>query len=225
MERMILEAEIRSPLTRGELNELRREGRVPAVLYGRGKETRSLMVDGRLLRRVLAAGGTNVLIDLEIGGDADSARETVMLKEIQRHLWQPDHLLHVDFIRISMEDEIEVEVPLNFVGEAVGTIEGGIIQILLREVSVRCLPVNIPELLEIDLSSLEIGDSVSVGSLTLPEGVTLLTEPEEPLAQVLAPEEEEEEEEEEELLEGEEDEEAAPEGEQETPPEGEEAGE
>lgn len=218
MDRMVLQAEIRSPLTKGELNQLRREGKVPAVICGRGKETRSLIVDGRLLRRVLAAGGTNVLIDLEIGGEAGSDRETVMLKEIQRHLWQPDHLLHVDFIRISMEDEIEVEVPLNFVGEAAGTVEGGIIQILLREVSVKCLPVNIPELFEVDLSPLKIGESVNGGSLTLPEGVTLLTDPEDPLAQVLAPEEEKEEEE---LPAGEEDGEAAPEGGQETPPESE----
>ncbi len=225
MERMVLKAEIRLPLTRGELNQLRREGRVPAVIYGRGKETRSLLVDGRLLRKVLSAGGTNVLIDLEIGNGAGSDRETVMLKEIQRHLWQQDRLLHVDFIRISMEDEIEVEVPLNFVGEAAGTLEGGIIQILLREVSVKCLPVNIPELLEIDLSPLGIGDSISAGSLILPEGVTLLTAPEDALAQVLVPEEEEEEEEEEELLAAEEEAgEAAAEVDQEAPPEGEEAG-
>ncbi|HOB29632.1 MAG: 50S ribosomal protein L25 [Dethiobacteria bacterium] len=215
MDRMVLEAKIRPPLTRGELNQLRREGKVPAVIYGRGKDTQSLLVDGRLLGKVLSMGGTNVLIDLQIENGAGSNQETVMLKEIQRHLWQPDYLLHVDFIRISMEDEIEVEVPLNFVGEAAGTAEGGITQILLREVSVKCLPVNIPEIFEVDLSSLEIGDSISAGSLTLPEGVTLLTGPEETLVQVLVPEEEEEEEEEEELLEVEgEGEEAAPEGEE-----------
>lgn len=213
MDRMVLEAKTRSPVTRGELNRLRREGKVPAVIYGRGKDTQSLLVDGRLLRKVLTMGGTNVLIDLQIGNGAGTQQETVMLKEIQRHLWQPDRLLHVDFIRISMEDEIEVEVPVNFVGDAAGTAEGGILQFVLREVSVKCLPGNIPELFEVDLSSLEIGDSISAGSLTLPEGVTLLTGPEETLVQVLVPEEEEEEEEE--LLEVEgEGEEAAPEGEE-----------
>ncbi|NLA05348.1 MAG: 50S ribosomal protein L25, partial [Firmicutes bacterium] len=199
MDEIVLKAELRPSLTRGELNRLRREGKVPAVIYGRGKDTRSLLVDGRLLRKVLTMGGTNVLINLQIGNGAgaDEKKETVMLKEIQRHLWQPDRLLHVDFIRISMEDEIEVEVPLNFVGEAAGTAEGGIPQILLREVSVECLPVNIPEFIEIDLSPLEIGDSITAGSLELPEGLKLLTAPEEPLVQVLVPEEEEEEEEEE----------------------------
>lgn len=213
MDRMVLEAEKRSPLTRGELNRLRREGKVPAVIYGRGEDTQSLLVDGRMLRQVLAKGGTNVLIDLQIGDGAGPQAETVMLKEIQKHLFQQDRLLHVDFIRISMEDEIEVDVPLNFTGEAVGLDEGGILQFLLREVSIKCLPVNIPELIEVDISPLQIGEGISAGTLALPEGVTLLTGPEETLVQVLAPEAEEEEE----LPEGEEEiegEEAAPEEEE-----------
>lgn len=224
MDRMVLEAEKRSPLTRGELNRLRREGKVPAVIYGRGKDTQSLLVDGRLLRQVLAMGGTNVLIDLQIGDGAGPQVETVMLKEIQRHLLQQDRLLHVDFIRISMEDEIEVDVPLNFTGEAAGAEEGGILQFLLREVSVKCLPGNIPELIEVDISPLHIGEGISAGTLTLPEGVTLLTGPEETLVQVLAPEAEEEEElpeAEEEIEEGE----AAPEEDEKADlPDGEEAG-
>lgn len=219
MDRIVLEAEKRPPLTKGELNRLRREGKVPAVIYGRGKDTQSLLVDGRLLRRVLAMGGTNVLIDLQIGDGAEPQQETVMIKEIQRHLWQQNRLLHVDFIRISMEDEIEVEVPLNFIGEAAGVEESGILQILLREVSVKCLPGNIPEPIEVDISKLQIGEGISAGTLTLPEGVTLLTGPEETLVQVLVPEEEEEEEE---PLEAEE--EAAPEEEDEADlPGGEEA--
>ena len=210
MDRMVLEAEIRSPLTRGELNRLRREGKVPAVIYGRGKETQSLLVDGRTLRQALAKEGTNVLIDLQIGEEAGPQAETVMLKEIQRHLLRQEMLLHVDFIRISMEDEIEVDVPLNFTGEAAGVEEGGILQFILREVSVKCLPGNIPELIEVDISSLHIGEGINAAALVLPEGVTLLVEPEETLVQMLAPaaEEEEEPEAEEELIEGEE---AAPE--------------
>src|SRR5690554_5362086 len=98
MDRMVLEAEKRSRLTRGELNRLRREGKVPAVIYGRGKETQSLLVDGRMLRQVLAMGGGNVLIDLQIGDGTRPQVETVMLKEIQRHLFHQDRLLHVDFI-------------------------------------------------------------------------------------------------------------------------------
>ncbi len=223
MDRMVLEAETRAALTRGELNQLRREGKVPAVIYGRGKDTQSLLVNSRLLRQVLAAGGANVLIDLQI--DDGSGSETVMLKEIQRHLLQQDRLLHVDFIRISMEDEIEVDVPLSFTGEAAGIEEGGILQYLLREVSVKCLPGNIPELIEVDISALHIGEGVSAAALTLPEGVTLLVDPDETLVQVLAPAAEEEEELPEEEEETEEREVAAEEGERADQPEGEEAGE
>lgn len=223
MDRMVLEAEIRLPLTRGELNRLRQGGNVPAVIYGRGKDTQALLVDGRSLRQVLAAGGANVLIDLQIRENGEQQFETVMLKEIQRHLWQQDRLLHVDFIRISMEDEIEVDIPLNFTGEAAGAAEGGILQFLLREVSVKCLPGNIPELIDVDISGLHIGEGISAGALVLPEGVTLLSGPEEGLVQVLAPEAEEEE-----LPEGEgeaEEDEAAPaEGEQPDPPDEKEAG-
>lgn len=223
MDRMVLEAETRAALTRGELNRLRREGKVPAVIYGRGKDTQSLLVDSRLLRQVLVSGGANVLIDLQI--DDGSGSETVMLKEIQRHLWQQDRLLHVDFIRISMEDEIEVDVPLSFTGEAAGIEEGGILQFLLREVSVKCLPGNIPELIEVDISALHIGEGVSAAALTLPEGVTLLVDSDETLVQVLAPAAEEEEELPEEEKEIEEGEAAAAEGERADQPEGEEAGE
>ncbi len=225
MDRMVLKAEKRSPLTRGELNRLRREGKVPAVIYGRGKETQSLLVDGRILRQALAKEGTNVLIDLQIEENAGPQSETVMLKEIQRHLWRQEMLLHVDFIRISMEDEIEVEVPLSFTGEAAGAAEGGILQFILRVVSVRCLPGNIPELIEVDISSLHIGEGISAAALTLPEGVRLLVDPEETLVQMLAPMEEEEEElpeAEEEEIEGEET--APEEGEKEDLPDKEEAG-
>lgn len=114
-----------------------------------------------------------------------------MVKEMQRHILQQDRLLHVDFIRISMEEEIEVNVPLNFVGEAAGVGVGGILQVLAREVSVKCLPANIPEQIEVDISSLQIGDGISAGELQLPNGVSLLTAPEELLVQVLAPEAEE----------------------------------
>ena len=194
MDRMVLKAEKRSPLTRGELNRLRCEGKVPAVIYGRGKETQSLLVDGRILRQALAREGTNVLIDLQMEEKAGPQSETVMLKEIQRHLWRQEMLLHVDFIRISMEDEIEVEIPLSFTGEAAGASEGGILQFILRVVGVRCLPGNIPEFIEVDISSLHIGEGISAAALTLPEGVRLLVDPEETLVQMLAPVEEEKEE-------------------------------
>ena len=115
-----------------------------------------------------------------------------MFKDIERHLIQKDKVMHVDFIRISMTDQIEVAVQLTFTGEPEGVKQGGILQVILREVAVKCLPTDIPETIEVDLSNLNIGESITAGSLSLPPDVELITAPEELLAQVLAPEMEEE---------------------------------
>lgn len=189
MERMVLEAEVRPALTKGMLNQTRQEDRVPAVLYGRGKDSYSLIVDGRSLRQLLISGGSNVLIELKVKEKGKKAtQETVMFKEIQRHIIQKDKLMHVDFIRISMTDKIEVNVQLNFIGEPAGVKdEGGVLQILTREVLVKCLPGDIPETIDVDLSVLAVGDSINVSSINFAEGIELITDPEESLAQVLAP--------------------------------------
>lgn len=189
MERMVLEAEVRPSLTKGMLNQTRQEDRVPAVLYGRGKDTHPLIVDGRSLRQLLISGGSNVLIDLKVKEKGKKVtQETVMFKEIQRHIIQKDKLMHVDFIRISMTDKIEVNVQLNFIGEPIGVKdEGGVLQILTREVLVKCLPGDIPETIDVDLSVLAVGDSISVNSINFAEGIELITDLEETLAQILAP--------------------------------------
>lgn len=188
MERMTLSAEYRPPISKGERNRLRAHDKVLAVLYGRGKETIPLVVDGRSLRHVLSTGGSNVLMNLEIKQPGKkNINETVMFKDIQRHMMVKDRIMHVDFIRISMTDKIEVAVQLLFTGEPAGVKQGGVLQILMREVQVRCLPAAIPEHFEVDLSDLNIGDSISTGSLDMEEGVELITDPDEPLAQVLAP--------------------------------------
>ena len=175
MEHMVLEAEVRQSLSKGQLHRMRQEDKVPAVVYGRGKETQSLVVEGKPLRQVLTAGGSNVLIELKVKEKGKKVRqETVMFKDIDRHLIQKDKVMHVDFIRISMTDKIEVAVQLTYTGEPEGVKQGGILQVILREVSVKCLPADIPETMEVDLSALNIGDSISAGSLSLPPDVELV---------------------------------------------------
>jgi large subunit ribosomal protein L25 len=188
MERMELDAATRPSLTKGQRNQLRRDDQIPAVLYGRGGDTRPLVLEGRALRQVLTTGGGNVLIDLKIKQKGKKTQqETVMFKDIQRYLLQKEKLMHVDFIRISMTDKIEVSIQLNFTGDPAGAKEGGILQILTREIAVQCLPGDIPETIDVDISNLTIGDNITAGSLVLDHGVELITAPEEPLVQVLAP--------------------------------------
>lgn len=206
MERIALQAEPRPAMNKGRLKQLRREGMVPAVVYGRGKANQILQVDGRRLNQILASEGSNVLLNLQFkSADAGDGVETVMFKEIQRDPIFREQILHVDFIRISMTDKIEVEVPLIFTGEPIGVKdEGGVLEILMREITIKCLPAEIPENISVDVSDLKIGDSISAGSLKLSDKLELVTDLDEPLVQVsvVLEEEEEEEELEEELEEG-----------------------
>ena len=193
MDRMEMEVQTRPSFTKGELNQLRRDDKVPAVLYGRGEENFPLVADGRTLRQVLTTGGSNVLLDLKVKSKGKKTRqETVMFKDIQRDMLYQDRLVHVDFIRISMTDKIEVSVQLNFTGEPVGVDEGGVLSLVTREVEIECLPADIPEQFDIDISALEIGDSITAESLVLEGDYELLTPLETTLAQVLAPMSEEE---------------------------------
>jgi large subunit ribosomal protein L25 len=193
MDRMVLEAQARPSMTKGQRNQLRGDDKVPAVIYGRGDDNLPLVVDGRVLRQVLTTGGSNVLVDLAVKAKGKKTRqETVMFKDVQRDMLFQDRIIHVDFIRISMTDKIEVSVQLNFVGEPVGTEDGGVLTMVTREVLVKCLPGDIPEQFDIDISALNIGDSITAESMVLEGDVELLTLPETTLVQVLAPMAEEE---------------------------------
>jgi large subunit ribosomal protein L25 len=193
MDRMVLEAQARPSMTKGQRNQLRVEDKVPAVIYGRGDDNLPLIVDGRILRQVLTTGGSNVLVDLAVKAKGKKTRqETVMFKDVQRDMLFQDRIIHVDFIRISMTDKIEVSVQLNFVGEPVGTDDGGVLTMVTREVLVKCLPGDIPEQFDIDISALNIGDSITAESMVLEGDIELLTLPETTLVQVLAPMAEEE---------------------------------
>ncbi len=193
MERMELEAKTRPSMSKGELNHMRSEDMVPAVIYGRGDDNLPLALDGRTLRQVLTTGGSNVLLDLKVKAKGKKTRqETVMFKDIQRDMLVQDRILHVDFIRISMSDKIEVAVHLNFIGEPAGIDEGGVLSLVTRVVDVKCLPGDIPEQFDIDISELNIGDSITAESLVLEGDIELITPPETTLAQVLAPMAEEE---------------------------------
>ncbi len=193
MERMEMEAKKRPSMTKGERKQMRSEDLVPAVIYGRGDDSLPLTVDGRTLRQVLTTGGSNVLLDLKVKARGKKTKqETVMFRDIQRDILVQDRILHVDFIRISMTDKIEVSVHLNFVGEPVGTEEGGALSMVTRVVDVKCLPGDIPEQFDIDISALNIGDSITAESLVLGDDIELITPPDTTLAQVLAPMAEEE---------------------------------
>ncbi len=175
--------ELRAGLREGrgkEVNKkLRAQGVVPAVVYKKGEETVSLKIDRKDLAKALhTEAGENVIIKLHVDGIKKRKERTVVLKEIQKDPVK-DYLLHVDFQEISMTETLKVKVPLAAKGEAQGVKEdGGVLQQILWEAEVECLPTNIPEKIEIDISSLKIGDSIHVKDIQPPEGVKILDEPE-----------------------------------------------
>jgi large subunit ribosomal protein L25 len=192
MERVSLSAQERTGVGKSGARRARREGFVPAVLYGRGRSPRALSVGRKDLLSALRTAGRNALIDLRIGQDGESQAETVMIEEIQR-----DHIrreiLHIDLHLISLTEALDVNVPVVLTGTPEPIASGtGILEQLRREVEVRCLPTQIPDRLTIDVSALQVGDSLHVRDLKAGEGIEVLTPPEEVLAAVVAPATEEE---------------------------------
>ncbi|MDP9296518.1 MAG: 50S ribosomal protein L25 [Actinomycetota bacterium] len=178
-----LEADEREGTGKGVARKLRASGQVPAVLYGHGMDPVSVSVNSRELYHVLHTGaGANVLVDLHVG----SKKHLVLAREIQR-----DHirgeLVHVDFLAIRRDEKIHVDVPISIVGESPGVKQGGVVEHHLWEISAECLPADVPESVEVDISRLEIGDSFRVEDLGALGGLTILTPVEETILSVVTP--------------------------------------
>ena len=218
MERHSIEAELRTKTGKGAARQIRRSGLIPGVVYGRGNDPRAIKVDPQNIEKLLLS---NAIFDLTfVGEDGKEDEAVVIIKDYQKDIIKRN-LLHVDFQFISMDEKITVSVPMHLEGEAAGVRDGGVLQQLLREIEIDALPAEIPEEITIDISELEVGESLSVADLELPEGIDLVTGSDEVIVTVVTPTElieEDEEEEEEEFLEpeviGEEDEEGEEEGEE-----------
>ncbi|MBM7623893.1 50S ribosomal protein L25 [Sporohalobacter salinus] len=191
MERVQLDVELRDETGTGSARRLREQGLVPGVVYGRDQEPINLKLDATELAEVT---GGNAIIDLQI----DDEERTVMVKDVQKDVIT-DEYLHVDFHQIALDEPIVVEIPISLEGVAEGVREGGVLQKTLRKVEVECLPTEIPSDLKLDISELEVGESLHVGDLEAGEGVELTTSGDEVVVTVVAPTELDLDEDEEEL--------------------------
>jgi large subunit ribosomal protein L25 len=161
----------------------RRAGKVPAVVYGLSTESESVSVDARELGHILAGpGGANTLINLDMGG----TKELVLARQIVRHPVKHT-LMHVDLIRVSRDTAVSAEVPLHLVGDAEGVREGGIVEQVLFTLAIEAKPADLPNVIEVDVTALNIGDHLSVADLTLPRGVTATLDPETQVVHVSQP--------------------------------------
>lgn len=217
MDKPILHARTRQMKGKGVAKKLRNSNQIPAVFYGPNREPLKLAMDYPELEGFIKrTGGENIVLDLRVKSDGGTETLNVILKDLQVDPIK-DIYLHADFYEISMDKEITVNVPIHLINTPAGIEEGGILQHVRRELTVSCLPGKLIEVLEVDVSQLEIGDSVHIRDLVLPEGITSLDEEDLTIAVVAAPtvepEEAVEEEVEEGVLEGEEAEAEAVEGE------------
>lgn len=178
-----LVAEQREGTGKGVARKLRATGRVPAVLYGGGMDPMALSVDARELYHLMHTGaGANVLVDLVV----DGKKHLALPREVQRD-YIKGTFVHVDFLAVRADEKITVSVPLRVVGESLGVKAGGVIEHHLWELQVECLPTDVPDAIEADVSMLEIGMSLRVSDLTAPSGTTILTGPDESVVAVQQP--------------------------------------
>jgi large subunit ribosomal protein L25 len=224
-ERVKLEVVEREARGSADTRRLRKRGLIPGVLYGRGKQPHAFCVPERELRRVLTGpSGLHTILDVVLEGQTTT--HASILKDYQQDVIT-GRIAHIDLHEVRLDQPIHAQVVIELVGESAGTKEGGVLSQVSREINVEALPMEIPERIEVDISEMQLGDTLRLADVAEQEGVTFLDDPEETVVatvtvptQIIEPEPEEEEEleEGEELAEGEE----APEGaEGEAPAEGE----
>ena len=173
-----LKAIVREGMGSAESRRLRKDGNIPAVVYGLGMDPLSVAVNAREFRNALKTeAGTNVIINLEVG----SENYTALAREIQKHPYR-DEYLHIDLIQIDLTQTVEADVQIDFVGIPVGVKEeGGLVQTINSSISISALPTNIPTSIELDIAALNVGDNLTATDVNLPEGVELANEDDESL--------------------------------------------
>lgn len=172
---------------KGPARQLRRSGKAPAVLYGPKREAVAIAVSASEFdRKVIRLEGTH-LIKLVQSSAQDALKDTmVLLRETQRHP-VTGQLLHVDFYEVDLTERVTVPVTLHFVGKAAGVTAGGVLQVIHREIEIECLPTEIPDFIEVDVTALAIHSSVHVKEIQLPAGVTAAVDAEQPVVTVVPP--------------------------------------
>jgi large subunit ribosomal protein L25 len=170
LETLDIEVKAREAGSKHQARRLRREGKIPAVLYGPKVESLALELNRKdFSNRVAGLEGSH-LVRLKSASTA-LADKVALVKEMQYHPITGD-VIHADFYEVDLTVRIEVSVPLRFIGKGAGVVRGGILQPIVREIQVECLPLDIPQFFNVDVSALDIGDSVHIEDLPMPEGVT-----------------------------------------------------
>jgi len=168
-----INAQARNANGTGSSRRMRRTGRVPGVLYGAGKEAQMIELDHNALYHQLRLESFHAsILDMNL----DGAKERVLLRNVQMHPWKTE-VLHVDFLRVAADRKIHMRVPLHFIhaDTCPGVKEGGVVSHVMNDVEIQCLPDDLPEFLEVDLSQLPLGHAIHVNEIALPNSVELVS--------------------------------------------------
>ena len=182
MSENVLQVELRESTGKEYAKKMRRDGKVPGIFYAHNEKSVPILVNEREIMKTLTSSEAG-LIDIQIGG---KKKRKAIIKEVQTDPIK-NYLVHVDVMGVSLEKSVTVAVPIHIVGEAIGVKEqGGILHNYIREVEVSCLPLDIPEYIEVDVSELNMGDSIQLSTLTA-EKVSFLGDLDQPIVSILAP--------------------------------------
>ncbi|MFF2890619.1 50S ribosomal protein L25/general stress protein Ctc [Paenibacillus sp. NPDC057967] len=181
-----IQAEQRTGATKGDLRQLRISGQVPGVVYGRQLQSSAVISVSEKELSTLLRSHPNAVLELNV---PESGVHSVMVADVQRDALN-HKLLHVDFRQINMNENVRASVRIDATGDSTGVREGGILSVILHELEVQCLPGDIPEAIEVDVSELGIGDSILVSDLKLPGGVEAKSDSQLVIVTVLAPQKE-----------------------------------
>lgn len=184
MAEIVIEAALREAGSSNEARRMRRDRKLPAVVYGGDRESNPITLNPREIVSILKSeSGQNTVFQLKLDGGVS---ETVMIFDVQ--IDPITHsLVHADLVRIAMDVELEVEIPIELIGEPIGVrLHGGVLDHSLRELTVTCLPGDIPEQIVVDVSELDLHDSIRVADLPIPDNVKVKTDPDRSVASVVA---------------------------------------
>lgn len=196
MDKIVLKTKLRKDVGTIKSKKLRTNNAIPAVVYKHGQKTQNVQVaETELIHALHTSAGENAIITLQFQSEEKGAprgSKTVIIKEIQYHPIA-DNILHIDFQEISLTEKIKVDVPIILKGEAVGVkTDGGVLEHIIKELEVECLPTQIPEKIDINVEEMKIGDMVHVKELNIPAELKILTDPEAAVVTVAPPQAEEE---------------------------------
>ncbi len=185
MEMVELKAKPRKATGKNNARQLRAAGLVPVNVYGHNQEAANLTVQSRDFEAIMRGhSGSSFIMKLQVDGSDETS---VIIKEIQRHPIR-DELLHIDLLSVSLDEKIVTGVPVHLIGDPQGVLQdGGVLQGGIREVQIEALPTDLPEFIEIDVSSLELTQTMHIGEITLPSSLVLISSPDDVVATILEP--------------------------------------